>query len=94
MALAFNKFQAQIHYRTQNKKELDPLLRSDSESEIEEWLANWNIDEILDIVSMLVNLNFTIDDLLSIAKDFTSEQFPVILSSLGNIYAAHKIFSN
>jgi signal transduction histidine kinase len=67
------------------------LDRSDRESEIESWLENKNIEDAWDIASMLVNLKYSMNDLLKFSESFSGEFFPAILSTLRSIYVTHNL---
>jgi len=87
----FNNYKEEILIKTKKLTELDPLVRSDRETEIEKWLENNNISEILDISSMMVNLNLPMDDLIKLKENYSEKQFPAIISSLHIIYIVHNL---
>jgi len=87
----FNAFKDQIHIHTKKPPELDTLIRSDRESEIESWLENRNIADAWDVAAMLVNLNFSMNEVLNLAENFSDEQLPIVLPSLRSIYVTQNL---
>ena len=87
----YRTFKDQVHIRMKKPTELDPLTRSDRETEIESWLKDRNVSDAWDIASMMVCLNFAVDELTELSGHFSAEQFQSILSALLSIYATHNL---
>jgi signal transduction histidine kinase len=87
----FDSFKQQINQRAKQPAGLDPLERSDYESELEKWLEKYEIDESWEMASMLTNLGFKIEELARLADNFTKDQFPVIISSFCHMYLTQKL---
>jgi signal transduction histidine kinase len=87
----FDSFKEQINQRAKQPSGLDPLARSDYESELESWLEKHNIDESWEMASMLTSLGFRIEEIANLADKFNKDQFPVIISSLCQIYLTQKL---
>jgi len=87
----YRTFKDQVHIRMKKPTELDPLTRSDRETEIESWLKDRNVSDAWDIASMMVCLDFAADELTELSGHFSAEQFQCILSTLLTIYATHNL---
>jgi len=85
---ALNK---RIHEKSNQPAELNPLTRSDLEHELESWFENKGINNNWELTSTLVNIGFRKDELNELAENFSSEQFPVVVSSLGSYFATHNL---
>ncbi len=66
--------------------ELDPLVKSDREAELEEWLADREVEEPWDCAATLVNLNYTDEQLEQMAALYHDRQLPVVIAWLNNNY--------
>jgi signal transduction histidine kinase len=86
-----NDFKENIKSRLQKSEDLDPLVRSDREAEIESWLETKNIEKTWDLASMLVSLDLSLDDLRKLADNFSNAAFPAILSALHHVYLTHNL---
>jgi len=84
-------FKDQVHMRMKKPTELDPLTRSDRETDIESWLKDRIVSDAWDIAAMMVCLDFTVAELTELSGHFSAEQFQCILSTLLNIYATHNL---
>ncbi|MEJ2194678.1 MAG: ATP-binding protein, partial [Ignavibacteriaceae bacterium] len=71
--------------------ELDPLTRSNLENEMEEWLEEKGINNCWELASTIVNTGFTKEELADLTRIFTNEQFPVVVSSLGNNFITNSL---
>jgi signal transduction histidine kinase len=87
----YRTFKDQVHIRMKKPTELDPLTRSDRETEIESWLKGRNVSDAWDIAAMMVCLDFAVDELTELSGHFSAEQFQSILSALLSIYATHNL---
>jgi len=87
----YRTFKNQVHKRMKSPTELDPLTRSDRESEIESWLKNQNISDAWDMASMMVCLDYSVDELSELSGHFPAQQFQCILSTMLTIYATHNL---
>jgi signal transduction histidine kinase len=66
--------------------ELDPLQRSDRETELEDWLDNLGVEDAWDCAATLVNLDFSDDDLARLGQEYSREQLPIVISWLNTNY--------
>jgi len=85
----FRNLYDQIYSNSEQQFEIDPLDRSDRESEVETWLEEHNIENAWNIASMLVSINFEEKDLLILTNNFVGEQFLAVVSALHCIYTAN-----
>jgi signal transduction histidine kinase len=58
--------------------DLDPLARSDAEMELEDWLADHNIEPAWQMAPSLADLGYTVDELVGIEGDFAEATAPVV----------------
>jgi len=87
----YRSFKDQVHLRMKKPTELDPITRSDRESEIESWLKIRNVSDAWEIAPMMVCLDLAVDDLKALSSHFSGEQFQSILSALLSIYVTHNL---
>jgi signal transduction histidine kinase len=87
----FDSFKQQINQRAKQPVGLDPMARSDYESELEKWLEKHDIEESWEMASMLTRLGFKIEELSHLADKFNRDQFPVVISSLCHIYLTQNL---
>jgi len=73
-----------FYEKSKQPNELDPLTRSDLENEMEEWLEGKGLNNCWELASTIVNTGFTKEELNNLTRIFTNEQFPVVVSSVGN----------
>jgi signal transduction histidine kinase len=70
---------------------LDPLSRSDRESEVEHWLDEHGVPEAWDLAPTLVAFGWSAADFQHLGEHFTSEQIAVLAQSLGLGSAAYAL---
>jgi signal transduction histidine kinase len=80
-----------IYKKSKQPAELNPLMRSDLENELELWFENKGINNSWELTSTLVNIGFSKDELSELADNFSGEQFPIIVASLGSNFTAHNL---
>ena len=80
-----------IYEKSNQPAELNPLIRSDLENELELWFENKGINNNWELTSTLVNIGFSKDELSELAENFSSEQFPIVVSSLGSNFTTHNL---
>jgi signal transduction histidine kinase len=80
-----------IYEKSNQPAELNPLIRSDLENELELWFENKGINNNWELTSTLVNIGFSKDELNELAENFSSEQFPIVVSSLGSNFTTHNL---
>jgi PAS domain S-box-containing protein len=73
--------------------DLDPLTRSDIESEMEGWLIAMGIEKGWEFAPTLVKLGYGQNELRALAQDFTTRQFSVIVNWLSSLYMIHSLLS-
>jgi signal transduction histidine kinase len=71
--------------------ELTALVRSDLETELEEWLHELGIETKGEVVSALVNLGYNRSDLEALAKLFAPSQFEVVIAWLSFKYEIYNL---
>jgi signal transduction histidine kinase len=86
-----NTLNKKIYEKSKRPSELNPLLRSDLENELELWFQSKGINNGWELTSTLVNIGFSKDELSELAENFSNEQFPIIVSSLGSNFTAHNL---
>jgi signal transduction histidine kinase len=79
--------------RAQKPAELNALARSDREAELEGWLEERGIDAGGEIVPALVGLGYDREELESLARDFSPEQFAVVIDYLSFKFSIHSLVS-
>ncbi len=77
--------------RMANAPQLTALDRSDQEGEIESLLENWDIEAPWDYSSVLVALGYDSSELVTLADQFTVEQFREVVDWYCAIYATHML---
>jgi signal transduction histidine kinase len=80
-----------IYEKSKRPVELNPLMRSDLENKLELWFKNKGIINNWELTSILVNIGFSKDELSDLAENFSSEQFPIVVSSLGSKFTTHNL---
>ena len=80
-----------IYEKSRQPAELDPLTKSDLENEMEEWLEEKGIIDCWELASTIVNTGFTKNELSDLTRIYSNEQFPVVISSLGNNFTTHSL---
>jgi len=58
---------------------------------LENWLEKHGIEENWEMASMLTSLDFKIEELSHLAGKFNQDQFPVVISSLCQMYLTQKL---
>ncbi len=81
----------QVRERATHPTELDALARSDREMELEEWLDSQKIANAWEHAPILVNLDYSLDDLAAIIQDFSHEQIPLVIDWLCRIFTTHSL---
>ncbi|NIP41802.1 MAG: PAS domain S-box protein [candidate division Zixibacteria bacterium] len=71
--------------------DLDVITRSERELEIEEWLKERGIENAWELAPSLLSLGCDKKRLNSLAQDFTSGQFPVVISWLSNLHTIQSL---
>jgi signal transduction histidine kinase len=80
-----------IFEKSKQPTELNPLMRSDLENELELWFESKGINNSWELTSTLVNIGFSIEELSELAENFSSKKFPIIVLSLGSNFTAHNL---
>ncbi len=73
--------------------DLDALTRSDRELEIEGWLNAYRIEKGWELAPSLVNLGLDQNELGMLAKDFSPNQFAVVVKWLSHLHTIHGLLS-
>jgi signal transduction histidine kinase len=75
---------AEMAQRSQNPIDLEPLARSDRESELEAWLDAHGVPEPWEVAPTLVNFGWTTADFEHLAEHFEERPLATIAQSLGS----------
>ena len=88
-----DKFSQQVQEKANRPLEMDALVRSDREYEMETWLEDHNVEDAWQIAPNMVNLDFNEDALNSLAEEFPAERLICItkwLNATFNVYSLLK----
>lgn len=77
--------------RAASPAQLDPLMRSDREGEMQTWLEDLKVDEAWELAPALVSFGWDISSLQNITQDFSATQSPIIICWLGNSSIAYSL---
>ena len=81
----------QIYTSIKMPNHLDPLIRSEKEDEIENWLNEKDIQNNWEFTPLLVKMNYDTEKLSALARSFSVQQLPVIISFLCHIYITRNL---
>jgi signal transduction histidine kinase len=70
---------------------LEPLVRSDREYELEEWLVNHHVEESWELAPILVNLDYQTADLEKIAVIFKGSELDTVVHWLGAMATVYSL---
>lgn len=90
----FDVIEAQIQIIQQHAKQplnLEPLMRSDREYEIETWLDERGVSNVWELAPMLVNSGYSCPDLAKLAEKFSPEEFSIVVTLLSHNYATYSV---
>jgi signal transduction histidine kinase len=73
---------------------VDPLTRSDNESDLEAWLELLSLTDAWEIAPKLVDLGLSKSQLEKLSTDFQPTQFPVVLQWLVNTCEVYKLIED
>ena len=82
-----------IQQRAKEPLDLDPLTRSDQEYEIETWLNDQGVEDAWELAPMLVNIGYDCSKLSHLAENFSSEEFPTVVTLLSNRYTTFNLLA-
>jgi len=77
--------------RAREPAKLNALNRNDLETALEQWLETRNVDVTGDLVPTLVSFGYGQDELETLEKSFTEEQFPVVIEWLSFKFAIYSL---
>ena len=77
--------------KARSPSELDPLGRSDRESELESWLEELGAENAWEVAPTLVGLGYGVEELETLADDFASGQLPAVMEWLSATHAAYSL---
>jgi len=80
-----------IKERSKEPLELDSLLRSDQENEIQTWLEEKGIDKAWELAPALVNISYNCPRLDELTAIFSSEQLPKVVTLLCSKYNSYNL---
>jgi predicted CoA-binding protein len=72
---------------------LDPLTRSDSEYELENWLDERDVPDAWELAPTLVNLGYDVNSLAAFAAPLDADQMPVVIRWLGAVYTVYNLLA-
>jgi len=73
--------------------EMDALTRSDREYELEEWLEDLGIEDAWELAPDLVSIDFSAEDLATMADSFSPEQFAFVVKWLNTTYTMYNLLA-
>ena len=73
--------------------ELDALVRSDRESQLEAWLEERDVSDAWELTSTLVNLEFDTDGLAALAETFHADQLTTVIAHVNATYTVHNLLA-
>lgn len=77
--------------RAKKPAEMDPLARSDHESELEAWLEEQGASNAWEVAPALVNLGYDRSELAGLVAGFTPIQFPAVIDWLNYTYIMYSL---
>jgi signal transduction histidine kinase len=83
----------QVRERATHLPELDALVRSDREADLEPWLESQGIANAWEHAPILVNLDYSLDELAALVQEFSDEQTPVVIDWLCRIFTTHSLLT-
>jgi PAS domain S-box-containing protein len=79
--------------RAQRPANLNPLTRSDRESEMEEWLEEKGVETAWELAPILVALDYDHGELRRLAENFDGSQFSVVIDWLSCTHSIYSLLS-
>lgn len=86
-----NQLRSEMAQRATQPVSLDPLARSDRQSELQGWLEERGITETWELAPALVSYGWEAHSLAELCGDFSSEALRVVLSWLGAGYTVYAL---
>ena len=80
-----------VRERAKEPAQLDPLARSDHESELETWLEQQGVTDAWEVAPALVNLGYDQEELAGLVAGFTPTQFPAVIDWLNYTYVMYSL---
>jgi signal transduction histidine kinase len=72
---------------------LDPLSRSDRESEVEDWLEDRAVEDAWELAPLLVDMGYDCPGLAELAASFGGDEFPTVAALLSSAFATRKLLA-
>jgi len=88
---AFEKLAGLARERAASPTDLEPLARSDLESEIEIWLEDQGLDEPWELAPTLATIGLDAAMLSALGEEFTADQLPAIVAALGSSHSTRAL---
>jgi signal transduction histidine kinase len=82
-----------VQEQASNPVEMDALRRSDRELELENWLAEQNVENGWELAPALVNLDYDAAELNNLAEHFSTDQLPTVISWMNAIHAVYNLLA-
>jgi signal transduction histidine kinase len=77
--------------RAKQPMDLEPLTRSDRESELEAWLDEQGVEDSWEVAPTLVSLGYDCDALNTLVASFTSSQFCAVIDWLSDTHIIYSL---
>ena len=90
---ALNTLREEMIRRAASSVTLDPLARSDRESEVQTWLEDQGLDAAWELAPVLVAFDWSVADLARLAGAFQPAQIPAVVRWLGVGYSVYALLS-
>jgi signal transduction histidine kinase len=88
-----NVLRMEISERAKHGITLDPIRRSDMESEVQDWLESVGVEQAWDVAPTLVSFGWDRVRLQESTQVFSAEQLPAVLAWLGEGYAVYALLN-
>jgi len=83
----------QVKNQAKHPVELDSMIRSEREYEIESWLENQGINDAWEFAPTLVDLEFDTAKVANLGKLFSSEQLSFVILWLGRVFTVYTLLT-
>ncbi|HKP53588.1 MAG TPA: ATP-binding protein [Chloroflexia bacterium] len=88
-----NVLRGDMEARSSKPLLLDPLARSDRESDLQEWLEERGVEEAWEVSPVLVSFGWDVEGLENLTAPFSDEQLPVIVPWLATGCSAYSLLN-
>lgn len=81
------------HEQAAHPIEMEALVRSDLEADVETWLEDQGAEDAWDLAPVLVNLNFDLTELQELGEKFSMEQLGCVTTWLCAVYSVYSLLN-